>query len=152
MRFQIWVYGWNKLGQKKISKKFVKLFASQVNDDWVYKSKFNRGNIWESYNQLVSLAMIIFKLTSPRRSYPWAKEVAEKLSVRRLQHYSEELQNTLNQFRSGEKVSKQHWNVMPFNDVMGILRSRSWSSFLFRLDLKIYERQKTLILFRNFLP
>jgi hypothetical protein len=129
----------------------VKLFAGQVNDDWVYKSKFNEGNIWESYNQLVSLAMIIFKLTSPKRSYPRAKELAENLSVRRSQHNTEELQNTFNQIRLGEKVSKQHWNVVPFNDEMGILRSRSWSSFSFKLDLKIYERRETLILFRNFL-
>ncbi len=95
----------------------MKLFVGQVK---IYNSKFSAGNICDGYNQLISLATIILNLANPRRGYPWGKEVAEKLSVRRLQYNSEELQNTFNQIRLGEKVSKQHWSVMPFDDVMGI--------------------------------
>ncbi len=91
--------------------------------------------------------MIIFKLTSPRRSYPREKELVEKLSVRRLQHNSEELQNTFNQVRSGQKVSKQYRSVLPLINEMGIFKSGNLSSFSFKLDLKIYERRETLILF-----
>ena len=125
---------------------FKKLFTGQIDiaqQGLIDPSRFSVGKVWDGYDQLLSLATLIFKLANPKRDYPRARKLANRFLVRRSQQHSEDLSKVSEQLKKGEKVSKPYRSFLPFLDESGILRSKSR---LANVDYLAYEVRYPVLL------
>jgi hypothetical protein len=125
---------------------FKKLFTGQIDiaqQGLLDPSKFSFGEVWEGYDQLLSLATLIFKLANPKRDYSRVRKIANRFLVRRSQQNNKELSKVSEQLRSGGKVSKLCKSFLPFLDESGILRLKSR---LANVDYLAYEVRYPVLL------
>jgi len=60
---------------------FKKLFTGKIDiaqQGLLDPSKFSVRKVWDGYDQLQSLATLVFKLTNPKRDYPRVRKLANR--------------------------------------------------------------------------
>ncbi len=91
----------------------------------LYPCRYSVGKVWNGFDQLISLALEVFKLANPRRDFPKATKLALRFLIRKSQANSLDLQKIMHQVRTEKLISTSYRSFLPFIDQAGILRSRS---------------------------